>query len=156
MRYQSLCTVCDLARKSGALLVYKTVLRQRMIDEMTVRNLPAQTQASYVQCVSQRARYCLLYLANESDCLRASAISSHTSRSRWGDFMTSGSVLQSTFDRCTSTALTVPGVKGRGGLGPAAKHWLERRSSFGFARQTSIPLTTFPLTSVSRKSRPWE
>jgi integrase/recombinase XerD len=55
-------------------------LRQRMIDDMTVRNLSAQTQASYVQYVSQLARYFdrspekisvedirtfLLYLANE-------------------------------------------------------------------------------------------
>jgi integrase/recombinase XerD len=55
-------------------------LRKRMIDDMTVRNLSAQTQASYVQYVSQLARYCqtspeklgvedirtfLLYLANE-------------------------------------------------------------------------------------------
>jgi hypothetical protein len=54
-------------------------LRQRMIDDMTVRNLSAQTQASYVQYVSQY-RYCQtspeklgvedirtfrLYLANE-------------------------------------------------------------------------------------------
>ncbi len=55
-------------------------LRQRMLDDMTVRNLSAQTQASYVQYVSQLARYFhtspeklgvedirtfLLYLANE-------------------------------------------------------------------------------------------
>ena len=55
-------------------------LRQRMIDDMTVRNLSAQTQASYVQYVSQLARHFhrspekltvedvrtfLLYLANE-------------------------------------------------------------------------------------------
>jgi hypothetical protein len=55
-------------------------LRQRMIDDMTVRNPSAQTQASYVQYVSQLARYFhrspekisvedirtfLLYLANE-------------------------------------------------------------------------------------------
>src|SRR5215472_11880136 len=32
-------------------------LRKRMIDDMTVRNLSAQTQASYVQYVSQLARY---------------------------------------------------------------------------------------------------
>lgn len=55
-------------------------LRQRMLDDMTLRNLSAQTQASYVQYVSQLARYFhtspeklgvedirtfLLYLANE-------------------------------------------------------------------------------------------
>lgn len=32
-------------------------LRQRMIDDMTVRNLSGQTRASYVQYVSQLARY---------------------------------------------------------------------------------------------------
>ena len=55
-------------------------LRQRMIDDVTVRNLSAQTQSSYVQYVSQLARYFhrspeklgvedirtfLVYLANE-------------------------------------------------------------------------------------------
>lgn len=55
-------------------------LRQRMLDDMTVRNLSAQPQVSYVQYVSQLARYFhsspeklgvedirtfLLYLANE-------------------------------------------------------------------------------------------
>src|SRR5215467_8996790 len=55
-------------------------LRQRMIEDMTVRNLSAQTQASYVQYVSQLSRHFhkspdkldledirtfLLYLANE-------------------------------------------------------------------------------------------
>ena len=55
-------------------------LRQRMIDDMTVSNLSAQTQASHVQYVSQLARFFrrspeklgvedirtfLLYLANE-------------------------------------------------------------------------------------------
>src|SRR5215472_1491308 len=32
-------------------------LRKRMIDDMTVRNLSPQTQASYVQYVSQLARF---------------------------------------------------------------------------------------------------
>jgi integrase/recombinase XerD len=62
-------------------------LRQRMIEDMTVRNLSAQTQASYVQYVSQLARHFrkspeklgpeeirtfLLYLTNEKG-LSASA-----------------------------------------------------------------------------------
>lgn len=62
-------------------------LRQRMIEDMTVRNLSAQTQASYVQYVSQLSRHFhkspdrtsveeirtfLLYLANEKG-LSASA-----------------------------------------------------------------------------------
>ena len=68
-------------------------LRQRMIDDMTVRNLSAQTQASYVQYVSQLARYCqtspeklgvgdirtfLLHLANEKGLSRARAMSPRT------------------------------------------------------------------------------
>lgn len=82
-------------------------LRQRMIDDMTVRNLSAQTQASYVQYVSQLARYFdrspekisvedirtfLLYLANEKGLSRARGMSPHTrcASSSWSRFVVPG------------------------------------------------------------------
>ena len=77
-----------------------TILRQRMTEDMQVRNLSRQTQASYVLQVSQFARYFnkspavlgpeeirsyQVYLTNQKK-LEASSIKVAVAALVWGDF----------------------------------------------------------------------